>query len=197
MGQADDERAREDRKKQYYRALARQKILQNPGLLARRINKVLADDGYVRRIVENRFATAGASSGESWPTLSTKTALQRGKQGYNSFEPILVRSGRLLDAATQGNQLVDDTSITLMFQDGPAPVYIGGGKIRRNKKFSGGKMISSYASAINKGEGNMPKRAFYGRPTPQELIEILAARDALINQVLKRLGNEESISDLV
>jgi hypothetical protein len=68
-----------------------------------------------------------------------------------------------------------------MFKDGPAPMYIGSGRIRKTKKASHGKQISDYADTLNE------KRPFYGAPTAQELAPILAIRDAMIAGIIDNL----------
>ena len=197
MSTEDDAKQLENLKHESGKSARKRKFLSDPDYFARLVNQKIADEKLVRMLVAERFHTGGESSGYTWPELAMSTALQRGKQGFHSFTPILVRSGALLNAATLGEQMVTADTITLMFRDGPAPIYIGRGKTRKNKKGSGGKMISSYADAHNEGRGKLPKRPFYGAPTEKELEPILRARNELIMSVLGRLNRNEGTSDLI
>jgi hypothetical protein len=169
----------------------------NPANLSEQINRKLAAEGFVRRIVADRFSTGGASSGTQWLPLTPRTLAQRRRQGFPPG-PVLVRSGTLATAATTGREIADAEKITLEFRDGPAPVYAGGGKARKAKvntkaraaNFFFGMFVgrsgalSDYATALNR------KRPFFAQPNEGELAELKKRRDAIIAQMRELIANE-------
>ena len=190
-------------REQLWRLNARQRSAANPDRLAQRINRRLANEGYVGEIIAKRFVTGGGSSGAPWSPLKSATIQQRARLGFGSA-PILVRSGRLQRGATQGRVSATADEIRLEFKDGAAPRYICGGRSRAKKvnvaaraaaKFFGvafgSGALSDYAGALNR------KRPFYGPPTAQELAPLLHRRDALIAQVQQAIAQGGSLSTFI
>jgi hypothetical protein len=174
--------------------------LARPDELALRIHQHIAknEPTLVRAIIAGRFGSEGTSSGERWRTLALKTAIQRRKQGFPEWNPILQRSGLLLKAAVGGTLSAFPDRIEIVFKDGPAPRYKGGGKfgkqrtkrwiqnatgerVRINKKtfdlLQGERNIAG--ASVGKS-GNLMEyadqlnqvRPFYGRPTEDEVAPV-------------------------
>ena len=174
------------------RAFHATRYAKNPALLAKKINRVLAKEGFLDEVIVNRFATGGASSGKTWPKLKAGTLRQRKKLGFGPG-PILVRSGFFQKAATKGKTTFDEEKIVKHFKDGPAPVYLGKAKSHKSKADATGKVkqISSYAFALN------AKRPIYGDLSPAELKPIFARRDQLIDAVVVELLNGGKVSNVL
>lgn len=194
------------------------RYLQNPGLLARRINRALAGKGFIERAIADRFATAGASAGESWPKLAVSTQKQRRRQGFGASAPILVRGGALLRAAIGGKAKATAEVIEYEMGDGPADTYLGGGKVRparvRNvrarkaeeaaaragTRAAGGwtrtGRVSDFARALNFGTARIPARPFLGPLSAAELAPLLAERDRLIELVVAELIGEGKVTSV-
>jgi hypothetical protein len=181
------------------------RFIKDPRILAERINRQLVREGWIEALLNNRFDTEGASSGQPWDSLAQSTMNQRRSQGFPSAHPILQRSGLLRQAATQGKTIVTADRIGKQFRDGSAPRYIGGGGHRRKKlkrvnveasEFFGTRIgstgkLSDYAGALNS------KRPFYGPPTREELAPIFARRRELVELTIWNLRNGRSITGIV
>lgn len=187
--------------------------LSRPDDLALRIHTHIAkrEGDLVRAIIANRFETEGGSGGGRWKQLALRTAIQRRKQGWGEWNPILRRSGLLMRAAVGGRLDPFPDRIECVFKDGPSPVYKGGGTFRKarrtrfvnteqgwkrtNKKtfdlFRGERamsgMLSDYADELNQ------VRPFYGQPTPEEVEPVRARGRELLQETIRRIAGGEPI----
>jgi hypothetical protein len=139
------------------------------------VNKILAKANYMNDIVAQRFATEGASGGNRWRSLAPATIADRKRFGF-APGPILFRSGRLCDAAVNGDPVWDVESVRLRLKRRAAPKYVGKGRAKlRKAKDPKYARIEVYGYRLNQD------RPFFQPPSGDEAVEMLKLRDYLIS----------------
>lgn len=194
--------------------------LGRPDELAQRIHEHIAkkESETVRAVIAARFESQGASAGGSWKALALRTAIQRQKQGFGAWNPILRRSGLLMRAAVGGKLEAYPDRIEVVFKDGPAPRYVGKGEAKKKRVVhwvdngAGAVKVTKRDFNLLQGErhlissamgktGNLMQyaeqlneiRPFYGKPTPTEVEPVRKRGRELLRDALRRIANGEPI----
>jgi hypothetical protein len=198
--------------------------LSRPDDLALRIHTHIAkrEGDLVRAIIANRFETEGGSGGGRWKQLALRTAIQRRKQGWGEWNPILRRSCLLMRAAVGGRLDPFPDRIECVFKDGPSPVYKGPdangkGTFRKARRQRFVKLVNTARGGedwrrtnkktfdLFRGERAMSGmlgdyadelnqvRPFYGQPTPEEVEPVRARGRELLQETIRRIAGGEPI----
>ena len=159
-------------KKETARIMSIKRELRNPSRMGKILHRAVADTGVLGTMIDNRFATQGASAGTRWAPLSKQTIIVKRRQGFGTTATTpLVRSGALLDAAVNADLVYMPDMIGLRLKRRAATVYVGKGKTKKARKGADGSApmrIEVYAQMLNDGNGKVPARPFFNPPRGSE-----------------------------
>jgi len=174
--------------------------LRNPARMAKALHRSVAESGILGTMIDNRFATQGASQGQKWDPLAKKTIIDKRRQGYGATALMpLVRSGALMAAAVEGDRIYTPEMIGLRLKRRAAPIYTGKGRSKKSRKNADtgapALQIEVYAQVLNNGGGpkNLPRRPFYDPPKGQERAPIDQLRRDLFVKMYRGIMGGQSL----